>query len=192
MKFVKMNLRIFVLAFIMILLLFVGSATAAKPEESVLGYEELVAQQAQAVQASQALKQYFFDNGWITEYPAYYGGSYIDGNTYYVRLCNPTEEELETLSSIFACYEDTVKYETCLISRTEALKYAGTVAIALYNQGFSVTECYVDSKTSDIIIGMQEDKIDEAYKWLEMQKFDTTSEYTPQIILNKGFAMDLG
>ena len=115
------------------------SAPGASAAGRVPTWEERVADQRTAVAANEALMQYFYNHGWISEYPDYYGGTYIEENVLHVRLVSPSEQTMAVLKEIFYPYADTVVYEYCDISRTDAQKKAEDVAHQLINKGYDVS-----------------------------------------------------
>ena len=93
---------------VMMLFCHTPGVSATKAE---LTMDEKIADQKMAVDANEALMQYFLDNGWMHEYPEYFGGCYIADNILHVRLVSPSEQTMETLKSIFRPYAKAVVYE---------------------------------------------------------------------------------
>lgn len=114
------------------------------------------AEQKNAVEADNALMEYFFDQGYISEYPAYFGGRYIEDNKLHVRLVSPTDEELQKITSVLAQYGNDVVFEYGELSMSDLQAYADKTAKELRNLGYGVTSWYVDNVTGNIVIGVLE------------------------------------
>ncbi len=147
---------------------------------------DLVTAQEKAVSANEALMQYFFSNGWITEYPEYYGGSYIADNVFYIRLVSPSDQTVAQLKEVFLRYADAVMYEFCNFSQTNAQTRADEVANEFIKLEYAVTHWYVESKTGNIVVGMLEEDIDKAKELLRSQKNHSQTTSAPSIIIEKG------
>lgn len=124
------------IAMVLVLVAIVYNFPEAGAIEKDLTIEEIVEAQAQAVAANEALMQYFFDNGWVREYPEYFGGCYIKDNILNVRLVNPTEQTMEILSAIFTGYQDVVKYEYCQYSQKTLQQHADVTSMELKDDGY--------------------------------------------------------
>ncbi len=139
-----------------------------------------------AVDASEALMQYFFDNGWVTEYPDYYGGGYIKNNIFNVRLVAPTDQIMDVLDKIFEPYKEAVAYELCDISQKDAQAYADETAKVLIADGYAITHWYTDNITGNIVIGVQETDIQEVTEQVAHIQKNSKGTTGPTVVIEKG------
>ena len=130
-------------------------------------FEKLVAAQERAVTANEKLMQYFFNNGWVTEYPEFFGGCYIDKNIFHIRLVSPSLQTMDALDSIFSGYEDVVAFEYGQNSRASLQSYADKTATELKEYGCGVTYWYVDSFTEKIVVGVLEKDVGAAERIIQ-------------------------
>ena len=70
--------------------------------------DELIEVQSGAVEANEALMQYFLANGTTLDYPDYFGGCYIEDNILHIRLISPADEEKSKLKEALAGYENVI------------------------------------------------------------------------------------
>ena len=163
-------------------ILFGGAANVSAADKAP-SFEELVAAQARAVAANEVLMQYFFDNGWITEYPEYYSGRYIEDNVLHICLASPTEQEMTALDSVLANYKDVIVYEYSQYSHSELMEYADCVAKELQKQGCEVTLKCVDSITGNIVIGVLPKDVQTAKALVEKQQISAIDGTFPKIVI---------
>ena len=140
--------------------------------------------QEQAINANQALMQYFFNNGYVTEYPAYFGGCYIDEDNYYhISLNSPTEQERKKLESILSAYKNVIIYEYCEYSQAELQEYANQIANELLGEGYQLTKWYVDVTTNSIVIGVLNEDVVSVNEWIANYR---TSNTLPRVTAVEG------
>ena len=68
--------------------------------------------------------QYFYDLGYVTDYPDYFGGCYIEDDKLHIRLVNPSDEDVTALSRVLDRYADVVVYENGEMSMADLQAYA--------------------------------------------------------------------
>lgn len=145
-------------------------------------------EQKEAVGANNALMAYLFGKGYVTNYPEWFGGCYIEGNKLHIRLVSPSEEEMKRISDVLVHFGDVVVYENAERSMTELQAYADQTADELRKLGYEVTSWYVDSITGNIVIAVLEKDFEAATAWVG----DTLkNESDPQIVIEKGGYIDL-
>ena len=161
-----------------------GVSTNAAEQE--LAVDELIAAQKQAVEANEILMQYFFAEGWVLEYPDYFGGCYIEDNILHIILVEPTTEELKNLDAILSDYENAIIFEYGSCSQASIQDYADSTAAELKELGLRVTHWYVEVETGNVIIGVVSNDIDSAnVKVAEIQNYTFRSS-TPKIVIEEG------
>ena len=162
---------------------------SAEPDsiESTPSWEQKVADQQYAVVASDALMHYFRNNGYITDYPDYYGGCYIADNVLHIRLCSPTEETMKTLKTVLSVYSPVVVYEFCEYSLSASQKYADTVAKEMLDLEYSVTSWGIDQETGNVEIGVLAEDMERAQDFLKNRE----EEGYPPIVIEEGYYMRL-
>lgn len=160
----------------------ISEPTQTLPTQS-LSWEELVAAQARAVAANEALMQYFYDNGWVKEYPEYFSSCYIKDNVLHICLASPTEQEKAVLDSVLANYKDVIVYEYSQYSHSELMEYADCVAKELQKQGCEVTLKCVDSITGNIVIGVLPKDVQTAKALVEKQQISAIDGTFPKIVI---------
>lgn len=122
---------------------------AAEPDstETTLSWEQKMMEQQYAAAANEALMHYFRNNGYVTDYPDYYGGRYIADGVLHIRLCSPPEEILSELKTVLSVYSPVVVYESCEYSYMKTKEYADTLANEMIDKGFALTSWYVSAQT---------------------------------------------
>ncbi len=163
-------------------ILFCG-ATEVKAEDKPPTFEELVAAQARAVAANEALWQYFYASGYVVGYPNYINGCYIEDNVLHIRLVSPTEQEMAALNKVLSNYKDVITYEYGRYSHSELMEYAEQVAAELEKQGCEVTGWGVDGKTDNIVMGILPEHLQAAKALLEKKQADVSGNTLPEIAL---------
>lgn len=144
----------------------------------------IISSQEQALNANQALMQYFFDNGYVTEYPAYFGGCYIDeANYYHICLNSPAEQEMKILESILSAYKNVIIYEHCEYSQAELQEYANQIANELLGEGYKLTKWYVDTAANSIVIGVLSEDVVSVNEWIANHR---TSNTLPRVTVVEG------
>ena len=184
MKNTKKNLRIIAVALISLMLFCSVPGAFAEGSEPTL--EKRIADQQRAVAANEALMQYFFDNGWIQKYPAYFGGCYIEDNLFYVKLISPTEQTKKILNEVLAGYEDVVVFEQGQYSEEELQAYADATATELRESGYSVTHWYVDSTESKIVIGVLPEEMTFVKKTVQEKQQKERGKLRPSVVIEAG------
>ncbi len=140
--------------------------------EQALSVDELIAAQAKAVEANEILMQYFFAEGWVLEYPDYFGGCYIEDNILHIRLVEPTTEEFKIVEAILSDYENAIVFEYGSYSQASIQDYADSTVAELKKQGLKVTHWYVEAETGNVIIGVMPTDIESAtVKVAEIQNY---------------------
>ena len=160
------------------------SREAVKPgaTESTPSWEQRVIDQQYAVAASDALVYYFRNNGYVTDYPDYYGGCYIADNVLHIRLCSPSEETMSELKMVLSVYSPVVVYESCEFSYTKSKEYADTVAMEMIDKGLAVTSWHVSNQTGNIEISVLAEDVKDATKFAKKKK----KKGYPPIVISKG------
>ena len=164
-----------------------SSAPGVNAADASVSVDELIAGQARAVAANETLMQYFYDDGWIYEYPEYFGGCYIEDNVLYIRLVDPTKQTEEVLKNLLAEYEDVVEFVYGQYSQSELQEYADETAAELEELGYEVMHWYVDNITSQIVIGVLGDDVDSASMLIENQQSQAArSNLVPEVVIEEG------
>lgn len=140
-------------------------------------------EQREAVEANNALMEYFYDQGYVNDYPVYFGGCYIESNKLYVKLVSPTDDEMKNLTKVLARYDDVVVYKDAKTSMADLQEYADMMADELMTNGYAVTSWYVDSITGNIVISVLEKDFDAVTDWASNI---AKNEDSPTIIIEKG------
>lgn len=177
------RLRIFVV--VIALLIALGSIPATAVDEEV-SINELIAAQAQAVEANRILMQYFYANGEGYEYPDYFSSCYIEDNILHIRLVSPTSEQLSLLTDVLSDYKNDIVFEYGAISQTDAQNLAVETAAELMEQGIEVAHWYVEAKTGNIIIGVISEDIHSANQLVNQNQTYSLGSSYPQIIIEEG------
>ena len=113
-------------------------------------------EQKEAVEAHNVLMSYFFSKGYVTNYPEWFGGCYIEENKLHIKLVSPSDEEMNNISQILAPFDNVIVYKNAEMSMSELQAYADKTAYELIDLGYEVTSWYVDSITGNIIISVLE------------------------------------
>ena len=121
--------------------------------------------QEQALKASDALTRYFFDLGYVSDYPAYYGGCYIENNRLHVRLVAPTDREMSEISLVLAPYKNVVVYHYGEYSMSDLQAYADQTVDKMIALGYRVSVWYVDDRTGNVVIAVLEEDFNAAVAW---------------------------
>ncbi len=137
--------------------------------------------QEQAVKASDALTRYFLSQGYVTDYPAYYGGCYIENNRLHVRLVAPTDREMSEISLVLDLYKSVVVYHYGEYSMSDLKAYADQTVETMELLSYRVTEWYVDDRTGNVVIAVLEEDFDAAVAWAA----DTLEAY-PKVVIEIG------
>lgn len=141
----------------------------------------LFGDQKRAVEAQNWLMSYFFTQGYVTEYPDWFGGCYIENGLLYVKLVSPSEEVREMLSERLASYEDAVVFLDEELSLSVLQDYADRAVEDLIALGYEVTSWYVDSAEGKIVITVLEKDYAAATAWAE-----DASQDGPRIVIEIG------
>jgi hypothetical protein len=144
------------------------------------------ADQKRAVDANNILMGYLFAKGYVTDYPDWFGGCYIENNKLYVKLTSPSDEELNKIYEILASFKDVVVYKTAEMSMADLQAYADQTANNLILQGYEVTSWYVDSVTGNIVIAVLEKDFEAAKEWIR-----GASKDSPKIVIEVGEYVEL-
>lgn len=186
MKLKSKKIRLFAVILSMVMLFCSIPGVSANAAERELAVDELIAAQKQAVEANEILMQYFFAEGWVLEYPDYFGGCYIEDNILHIILVEPTTEELKILDAILSDYQNAIIFEYGSYSQASIQDYADSTAAELKEQGLRVTHWYVEVESGNVIIGVVSDDIDSAnVKVAEIQNYTFRSS-TPKIVIEEG------
>jgi hypothetical protein len=156
-------------------------------ELEIVNISDIERDQAVAVAANEALMRYFFNQGYVTDYPSYYGGRYIKDNKLYVRLVSPTEAEKAKLSSIFAPYKESVVYQYADMSMNNLKEYADKIFIRLREEGYKVAGYGVDNITGDIVMRVLKEDVEAATAWVKAN----LHVYPKVVIEEGGYAIEL-
>ena len=149
----------------------------------------LFSEQKEAVVAHNYLMSYFFSRGYVTNYPEWFGGCYIEENKLYIKLVSPSDEEMKNISQILAPFDNVIAYENAEMSMSELQEYADLTAKQLMENGYEVTSWYVDSITGDIIISVLEKDYEAVTKWVHTASQNGT---LPKIVIEIGGYIDIG
>lgn len=177
-------------AICLLVLILLGGVSGANATNESPSITELISAQERAVAANEVLMQYFFDSGWITEYPGYFGGCYIEENILHVRLVPPTDQAVAALSEVLAGYEDVIVYEVCQSSQAELQEYTDETTSALIELGYRVTHSYIDSTTGSIVIGVVEEDVNAVNLLIEERKTYAFGSHAPNVIIEAGSYSD--
>ena len=157
-------------------------------ELKVTNLTTLFSEQKEAVLAHNYLMVQLFREGYVTDYPEWFGGCYIEGNKLHIRLVSSTDDEIKTLKEELASFGNVVVYENAEISMSNLQEYADKTANALIENGYAVTSWYVDSVTGNIVISVLEKDLDAASVWVNVA---TKNENLPKIIMEAGNYVEL-
>ncbi len=141
------------------------------------------AEQREAAEASNALMEYFYNQGYVYDYPAYFGGCYIEGNKLYVKLVSPTDEEMKAVYTVLARYDEVVEYKSSDMSMSDLQAYADKTANELIGLGYAVTSWGVDSTTGNIVITVLEEDLSAVTAWVADMTEDPSA---PKVIVEEG------
>ena len=176
------------LSLLLVMAMLLGSVPGVYAASDDTSIDHLIASQEQAVKANEALMQYFYEHGWITEYPDYFSSCFIEDNILHIRLVPPADEEVEALKEVLKDYEEAVCYEYGVYSQSDLQDYADTTAAELMNQGCDVTSWYVDSITGDVVIGVLPESVEQAEELVDRgQTYSYSGEYPSVIIEASGY-----
>lgn len=145
-------------------------------------------EQKEAVNAHNFLMSYFFSRGYVTNYPEWFGGCYIEENKLHIKLVSPSDEEMKNISQILAPFDDVIVYENAEMAMSELQAYADKTAKELMENEYAVTSWYVDSITGDIIISVLEKDFEAVTKWINTA---VESGNAPKIVVEIGEYIDL-
>lgn len=145
-------------------------------------------EQKEAVSALNFLVSYFVNRGYVTNYPEWFGGCYIEKNKLHIKLVSPSDEEMKNISQILAPFDDVIVYENAEMSMSELQAHADKTAKELMENEYAVTSWYVDSITGNIIISVLEKDFEAVTKWI-----NTAAENgnAPKIVIEIGEYIDL-
>ena len=178
------NLKIIrILSLLIALIVLLGSvpgAYAASDDDSI---DQLIAEQENAVKANEVLMQFFYESGWITEYPDYFSSCYIEDNILHIKLASPTDDEMAVLEEVLADYEEAVCYEFGDYSRNELKEYADDIVKELVSQGCKVTIWNVDSVSGNIVIGVLPESVTQTEELINRGKAYSNKEDLPNVTI---------
>jgi len=146
------------------------------------------ADQKRAVDANNILMGYLFAKGYVTDYPDWFGGCYIEDNKLCIKLVSPSDEELNKIYEILDSFKDVVVYKTSEMSISDLQAYADQTADRLLAQGYEVTSWYVDSVTGNIVIAVLEKDFEAASEWVNSALNDGSK---PKIVIEAGGYVEL-
>ena len=155
----------------------------------IVNLSDMFEDQKAAADANNALMEYFFNQGYVSDYPAYFGGCYIEDNKLYVKLVYPTDEEMKSLTNVLARYGAAVVFEEAEASMADLQKYADRIAGELKDNGYAVTMWCVDSISGNIKIAVLEEDLEAVKNWIsDMSK----NKNLPTVIIEEGayFVLD--
>ncbi len=167
---------------ILMLICSIPGVSATSNEPSV---DERITAQAEAVEANEALMQYFYEMGWVTEYPDYFSGCYIEENILHIRLVLPTWEEFTALENILSNYKNAIVFEYSDYSQTSIQNYADETALKLIEEGVRVTYWYVEAESDNVIIGVVSDDVYSASTMVNEIQTPSRGK-NPKIVIEEG------
>ena len=145
-------------------------------------------EQKEAVDAHNVLMYYFFSRGYVTNYPEWFGGCYIEENKLYIKLVSPSVEEMENISRILAPFDNVIVYKNADMSMSELQAYADKTAKELMESGYAVTSWYVDSITGNIVISVLEKDFKAVTEWINTASQNGS---LPKIVIEIGGYVEL-
>lgn len=145
----------------------VYSADKQGYELEITNWTTKFSEQKGAAEADNALMSYLLREGYVTTYPAWFGGRYIEENKLHIKLVSPTDEEMKKLSKILAPYDDVVVYENAERSMSELQDYADQAVMDLEKLGYRVTSWCVDSVTGNIEIRVLKEDLEAVKLWVD-------------------------
>lgn len=157
-------------------------------ELKVTNLTTLFSNQKEAVEANNALVSYFFSKGYVTNYPEWFGGCYIEENKLYIKLVSPSEEEMKNISQILAPFDKVIVYKNAEMSMADLQEYADKTANELIKSGYGVTSWYVDSITGNIIIAVLEKDFEAVTEWINTA---SQNDNAPKIVIEVGRYIEL-
>lgn len=140
-------------------------------------------EQKEAVDANNYLMSYFFSRGYVTNYPEWFGGCYIEENKLHIKLVSPSDEEMKNISQILAPFDNVIVYKNADMSMSELQAYADKAAKELMENGYAVTSWYVDSITGNIIISVLEKDFEAVTEWINSA---SQNDNAPKIVIEIG------
>lgn len=145
-------------------------------------------EQKEAVEAHNVLMSYFFSKGYVTNYPEWFGGCYIDENKLYIKLVSPSDEEMKNISRLLAPFDKVIVYKNTEASMADLQEYADKTANELIKSGYGVTSWYVDSITGNIIIAVLEKDFEAVTEWINIA---SQNDNAPKIVIEVGGYIEL-
>ncbi len=149
-------------------------------------FEELVAAQAKAVRASEALMQFFYVKGEGIVYPDYFSGCYIEENILHICLVKPTSEEFSALKNLLSYFSDVIEFEYGSHSYNKAYEYADMLAYGLKEKGIKVTGWCVDERTCSVVIEVLPDYIEAANEMTKEIEARSSIGLYPKVNIKEG------
>ena len=157
-------------------------------ELKITNLTTLFVDQKKAVEAHNELMSYFFSQGYVTNYPEWFGGCYIEGNKLYIKVVSPSDEEMKNASRILAPFDKVIVYKNAEMSMADLQEYADKTANDLITSGYEVTSWYVDSVTGDIVISVLEKDFEAV---TDLVNTASQNNNTPKIVIEIGGYIDL-
>ena len=145
-------------------------------------------EQKEAVEAHNVLMSYFFSKGYVTNYPEWFGGCYIEENKLYIKLVSPSDEEMKNISQLLAPFDKMIVYKNTELSMADLQEYADKTANELIKSGYGVTSWYVDSITGNIIIAVLEKDFEAVTEWISIA---SQNDNAPKIVIEVGGYIEL-
>ena len=108
-------------------------------------------EQKEAVEAHNVLMSYFVSRGYVTNYPEWFGGCYIEENKLHIKLVSPSDEEMKNISQILAPFDDVIIYENEEISMSELQAYADKTAKELMENDSAIGEFKLYTAVIEVI-----------------------------------------
>lgn len=113
-----------------------------------------------SMRASEHLMRYFYRQGYVTDYPDYYAGSYIGSDNLYYVVINKTAKNAEAnMEEALSAYADDVVYEYANHSRNELQAYCDALSQQLVELGINVTSSGVSETDGVVSISVLEEDV---------------------------------
>lgn len=157
----KKRIALVILSFILVFTLLCGQSVYASVEvdDDMSFYEKAIQLQENAVAAYELLDQAFgHDSLGYTLFPDDYAGSFIEGDKLVILLTDLSDITSSKYRTWAKEYADYIVFENAMYSYNKLQECADSIAQAVSDNNYTVTEYYVSETENDIVIGVKDSK----------------------------------